>query len=382
MPSKSTFQFSDHKPHFWRVRQDVFERVTGTLTITIINYSVSDPEPHFSNQSPKAEVKNIRFAYLNWSELETQLSAYKKDGFTNLLKSASKISQTNKPVESPIVKRVRIEGRIPLNRLTFKIGYVECLKRLPGMPDPIQIILPNPHILPEFEAIKPFFGKLLGKRTIEFTGVVELIGKLVKKVACSSVDLDRINDDSISSVRRIVLKDSLKTASQTRLDKGLFGSGELFEDTPANAFGNTYRNHEKLLLEEIIEAHDVRNRPQLQFLAGQIHEVRTPLKFTLQPDFGFLFHYRGETMHHFLWELLNTNATYVWSLPAGPFTLPQAYQLLEREINAIREHGRMTYLHHTDNTAFVFNRVSHEHRNSDFIDGFPKWRARIMEMMV
>lgn len=327
-------------------------------------------------------MRHIRFASLKWTALQSQFSVYRKEAFKEITRMDRQVSKADELQFRPKVKRVRIEGRISLNHLTFKRGYAEGIKRLPGISDPVQLILANPHILPEFEAIKPFFGKLLGKRTIAFTGMVDMVGKLVQSVSCTSSDLDQINDDSISSVRRLVLKDSIKSRSQAQVDKSLFGSEELFDDTPAEALGNTYRNHEKLLLEEIMDTQHVRNRPQLQFLSGQIHHPATPLKFTLHPDFGFLFHHSGKTMHHFLWELLNTNATYIWSLPKGPFTLTQAYSLLEREVNSIRDHGRMTYLHHTDKTAFVFNRITHEHRNSDFIDGFPKWRARIMEMMV
>lgn len=381
-PAKGNFQFSDHRPLFWRVKQEAYERATGSLSITVINYRVSDPKPHFSKQQAKAPVKFIQFSSLKWPELQGQLSVYRKDDFTPLLKAPRATNQGEHNAANSAVKRIHIEGRIPLNRLTFKRGFAESEKRVPGLQEPVQIILPNPHILPEFEAIKPFFGRLLGKRTVAFTGVVEMVGKLVQTVSCSSADLNLINDKSISSVRRLVIRDSIKTMQQGRVDKGLFGSGEVFEDTPAEALGNTYRNQEKLLLEEIMDAQNVRNRPQLQFLSGQIHEPSSPLKFTLQPDFGFLFHHGGKTMHHFLWELLNTNATYIWSLPKGPFPLAQAYTLLEREINSIRDHGRMTYIQHTDRTAFVFNRIAHEHRNSDFIDGFPKWRAKIMEMMV
>lgn len=381
-PPKPNFHFSEHTTHYWRVRQDGYDRTTGTLSVTVVHYGAAHPEPHFSQQMPKAPVQHIRFARLDWVALQGNLSVYRKDAFSGLIQAGI---PTRKEDELPVkstVSRVRIEGRIPLNRLTFKRGYAESEKRLPGISDPVQIILANPHILPEFEAIKPFFGRLLGKRTIAFTGVVEMVGKMIQTVSCISADLNLINDDSISSVRRLVIRDSIKSMQWGRVDKGLFGSGEVFEDTPAEALGNTYRNQEKLLLEEIMDAQNVRNRPQLQFLSGQIHEPSSPLKFTLQPDFGFLFHHGGKTMHHFLWELLNTNATYIWSLPKGPFPLAQAYTLLEREINSIRDHGRMTYIQHTDRTAFVFNRIAHEHRNSDFIDGFPKWRAKIMEMMV
>lgn len=82
------FQFSEHKQLYWRVIQNAYERSTATSTVTVVNYSVTDYDPHFSNQSPKAEVKNIRFSLLKWSALEGQLSVYRKDDFTSLLKSS------------------------------------------------------------------------------------------------------------------------------------------------------------------------------------------------------------------------------------------------------------------------------------------------------
>jgi hypothetical protein len=385
-PPKSGFHFSEHRPHYWRVRQEAYDRANGELTVTVLGYEVAEPEPGFSSQHPKAPVRRIHFRPLDWAELQGQLSAYRKEDFEALLPKAADTEPTfgssNLTSHDPEVRRIPFEVKVPLQKLRFKLGYAETEKRLPGIPDPVRILLSNPHILPEFEAIKPFFGKLLGKRSVDISGVAEVLGVLVRSVHCSSPDLDRINDQSIASVRRMVLRDSIRAARVPRVDKSLFGSDEIFDDTPAEALGNTYRQQERLLLEEILDAQQIGNRAQLHYLAGQVHEAAAPLKFTLQPHFGFLFYHRGETMHHFLWELLNTNATYLWSLPREPFTLAQAYPLLEREINTIRDQGRMTYIQQVDRNAFVFHRIPHEHRNSSFVDGFPLWRARLMEKLV
>lgn len=385
-PPKSGFHFNEYRPHFWRVRQVAYDRVQGELTVRVVDYNVQAPESDFANQRPRAPIRSLRFLGLSWPDLEGQLSVYRKDDFKALLPAPE--SPVAAPEESPAhpegqkTHRIAIEGRIPLQRLRFRLGYAEAEKRLPGIPEPVTIVLSNPHILPEFEAIKPFFGKLLGKRSVDIAGYAEVVGYLVRKVHCHSPDLDRINEEAIASVRRLVLRDSIRSARDRGVDKSLFGSDEIFDDTPAEALGNTYRQQERLMLEEILDAQQVGNRAQLHFLAGQLHEASAPLKFTLQPHFGFLFYHRGETMHHFLWELLDTNATYLWSLPLTSFSLAVAYPLLEREINTIREQGRMTYLHHADRNAFAFHRIPHEHRNSAFVDGFPLWRARLMEKLV
>lgn len=385
-PPRSGFHFNEYRTHFWRVRQEAYDRVSGELTVQVVDYSAQAQDSDFAKQRPRAPIRRIRFTGLSWPDLEGQLSMFRKDDFHVLFPAPEPPDAV--PEESPPhperqkTHRIAIEGRISLQRLRFRLGYVETEKRLPGIKEPVTIVLSNPHILPEFEAIKPFFGKLLGKRSVDITGYAEAVGYLVRKVHCHSPDLDRINEESIASVRRLVLRDSIRSARDRGVDKSLFGSNEIFDDTPAEALGNTYREQERRMLEEILDAQEIGNRAQLHFLAGQLHDAGTPLKFTMHPHFGFLFYHRGETMHHFLWELLDTNATYLWSLPGESFRLDLAYALLEREINTIREQGRMTYLHHADRSAFVFHRIPHEHRHSAFVDGFPLWRARLMEKLV
>lgn len=106
------------------------------------------------------------------------------------------------------------------------------------------------------------------------------------------------------------------------------------------------------------------------------------LRFTLSPQFGFLFHVEGEEMDHFIWELLNTHATYIWSMEKRGMALGKKFKLLEREINFIRDHGGKAFLNNEKSSEFVFSKVNHEHSGSDLIDGFPKWKMRVNEKLV
>ncbi len=58
----------------------------------------------------------------------------------------------------------------------------------------------------------------------------------------------------------------------------------------------------------LLRTQDVRNAAQLAHLASQ-QEAGQKLRFVLSPRFGFLFFVRGEAMHHFLLELLDSHAT-------------------------------------------------------------------------
>lgn len=106
------------------------------------------------------------------------------------------------------------------------------------------------------------------------------------------------------------------------------------------------------------------------------------LRFTLSPQFGFLFHVEGEEMDHFIWGLLNTHATYIWSMEKEEMALDKKLKLLEREINLIKDHGRKTFLSSKKSSEFVFSKVNHEHSGSDLIDGFPKWKIRVNEKLI
>ena len=103
------------------------------------------------------------------------------------------------------------------------------------------------------------------------------------------------------------------------------------------------------------------------------------LRFTLSPKFGFLFYVEGKEMDHFIWELLNSHATYIWSIQKELTSLENKLKLIEREVNFIRGNGRRIYLNSEKTEDLIFNKINHENSETGVVDGFPKWKMRVNE---
>lgn len=387
-PEKEDFSLSERAPIFWEVSMLSFDKRTGELVIEVIDYEKKQAGDLLAKQKPKYSIRRITFTKLKWPALEKILNYYRREAFDSIVAYPE---QSKKRIPGPplsafdpkkIKEKVDIKEKHPLMKTKFKMGFVELDKKIKGLAEPIKIILENPHIIPEFDHVKPFFAKALGKRTIQITGYVEINNIGEKKVRCRSYEIDQINESLITNVKRLRLKDAVFKPKIHTIDKSLFTPEEYFEPTPDNSLGNRPPQKARDFMKEILELKGIRNRKQLIYLSGKLQSKNTGLRFTLSPTFGFLFHVEGEEMDHFIWELLNSHATYIWSIEKGGLSVEKKLKLLEREINFIRDHGRRQYLENTQSSDFVFSKVNHEHSGSDVIDGFPKWRVRVNEKLI
>ncbi|MEY3249546.1 MAG: hypothetical protein RL742_1589, partial [Bacteroidota bacterium] len=129
-----------------------------------------------------------------------------------------------------------------------------------------------------------------------------------------------------------------------------------------------------------------RNRQQLIYLSGAKQSKNEKIRFTLAPNFGFLFLVEGEQYNHFVWELLNSHATYIWSIGKTRQDLKLQYQRIEQAINTIRNSSRSAYKNayrqqQTDQDL-AFNYLQHQHAESALVDGFPKWKHQLNALLV
>jgi hypothetical protein len=150
--------------------------------------------------------------------------------------------------------------------------------------------------------------------------------------------------------------------------------------------GNVFRQTEQDIIKQLLADHRIRNRQQLVYLSGAQQSAKDKIRFTLNPHFGFLFLIQGETCRHFVWELLNSHATYIWSIANGDMDTAKQYRRIEMIINTIRANGREAYRNayrvKQMDQDILFNSIEHAHAGSDLIDGFPKWKHRLQELIV
>ncbi len=119
---------------------------------------------------------------------------------------------------------------------------------------------------------------------------------------------------------------------------------------------------------------------QLAHLAGR-QKRGQKLCLVLSPRFCFLFFVPRPGMHHFLPELLDTHATYGWSLPRENGTLAKHLEAVATEVQHLNSVGRRSYRR---SHAFPYPcwTVRHDAVGAEFVDGFPRWRVRVEEGLI
>jgi hypothetical protein len=392
-PSKESFHFNERTPIFWQVELCSFEKSRNCLEVEVVDYDVQGKVDAFTDQTPKYPIWELVFRRLTWKPLVYHLSIYQRSAFDELLgtdqefpaiegKSILKANTNSENGKLIGQEKFRIKTSCSLMKVTFKLGYVEVTKRVKGISRPVRMRIYNDHIIPEFDHVKPFFAKVLEKRKIAIEGyaTINTSGKIQTK--CYSRDITRINEEVITGVRRLRIRDRIMHPKIIAVDKTLFTPGEFFGESEEPILGNTLRKDDRLLLKEILEIEGVRNRKQMVYLSGRLQSEESQIKFTLSPQFGFLFYVNGEEMDHFVWELLNSHATYLWSADKDAATIEEKFALLEREISFIREHGRTAFLTNKFESVFEFTKINHASGESNVVDGFPRWKMRLNERLV
>ncbi len=392
-PPKTSFSFNPRNEIYWQAEMLDYEKSTGELAIKVVNYKAENEKERYAQQQPKAPVKSLKFSPLDWSELQVFLNFYTLKDFDDLVELPKREQANSETVfidhnfvpkdvfglKKP--RKIDIQIKYPLIKTEFKTGYIQFEKKLKGIAEPLTITIENDHIIPQFDHIKPFFAKALGKKKIQVSGYAEIDADGEIQVNCQSHEISQINEDLITSVKKLKIENAIFKPKVIAIDKSVFTPTEYFGNEEED-LGNVFRENDDELLKKILDLKGVRNKKQLVYLSGKLHSNKIGLRFTLSPKFGFLFHVEGKKKDHFIWELLDTNATYIWSMGRGGISLEKKYTLLEKEINFIRDQGRMVYLQNENTSEFVFCRVKHDDSNSKLVDGFPKWKKKVNEKLI
>ena len=404
-PAKKSFTFNEREKIFWQVEMLRYNKKRFALEVIVSNYEARPLKDAFAIQKPKYPIRAIVFRDIDWQELLRTFSHYSPQDFEKLVdfdevnKTRSLIDASTKGDQQDLdqaqsrgefsggifysgSKKIDLKFKHPLMKTKFKMGCVEVKKRIKEIDDTVTIVLLNSHIIPEFDHVKPYFSKVLGKKKIEVTGYLELDENNKIKINCKSKEIDLIDEEAITSVKSLHLKKAILSPKPIVVDKSLFTPEEYFDSEQDEVLGNISDKNNNEILQAILDLGEIRNRKQLIYLSGKLQSENTRLKFTLSPKFGFLFFVEGEEMDHFLWELLDSHATYIWSISKDAMPNEMKFRRLEREINFIRENGRMRYLNSEKSSDFIFNKVNHESSKTGVVDGFPKWKMRVNEKLI
>jgi hypothetical protein len=189
--------------------------------------------------------------------------------------------------------------------------------------------------------------------------------------------------ESVKYDRTLALTRPPKT---TNPDKSLYSTEDIFNlIDPDNKEGNVFNQSEPDIIKSLTQNDQVRNRKQLEYLSVTKQTTKSKIHYTLNPLFGFLFLTEGKERYHFVWELLQTHATYIWSIEKEEKEVVTLYPKIEEILNIIRLIGReeykKTYSNRNMGFNFSFKAIEHQDISINLDDGFSKWKIRLDELL-
>lgn len=401
--------FTSSREIFWKVEMKKFDKNSNKLFIEIKHYNCNDLST-FLSQKLKKEIKYLEFGKFNWKYLEPLLSSYQRIKLINQLTNSEDIPYKQKTTKEatfnntetkshsnynpefitinrePITVKLEEEFAIDFNDSVFMLGYVKFSKHIKWLNQTLDFKIENENILTEFDNIKYWFSKKLKIKKFIVKAYFTLIDNQLTEFSATSKDIDNIDQNLIEGVKVQRTLEITKSIRPQEIDKGLFTADDLFSlDNKNDLEGNVFKQTEKDILEMLVEKCNVRNKRELTYLSGSKQSLNYRIRFTNHPNFGFIFTTEGELNNHFIWELLNSHATYIWTIEKGRKEIELQYKRLETTINTILECGREKYkrAYKTTNqdNDLILNVIYHKDKGSQLIDEFPKWKHRINELI-
>lgn len=388
---------------FWSVKMNTFNKESGKLSVKILNYNENNSSA-FQSQKPRYDIKSIVFGVFDWLELEPLLSSYQKNKFINqlenipiieythtknLIKGKSAFNQyVNTQIEDkdPINKTYDEEFTIDFNDCVFISGAIEFSKHFNRNNQQLKIQIQNDNIRPQFDNIKQWFSRKLKTKKIRVKIVYTLTDNNINIISVKSEDIDKIDQNLIESIKIQRTLDIVRAIRPDEIDKTLFTSDNLYslyikDDSGENIFGQT----EIDILDTLIKNSNVRNKRELNYLSSHVQSLNYKIRFTSYPNFGFIFLAEGKLNNHFIWELLNSHATYVWTIEKGDIEIELQYNRIESTINKILKCGRDEYKKSYKTKLFdidlICNFINHTEKDTLSLNGFPRWKQRIHELI-
>lgn len=357
------------RPFYWEIIPKTFNKNKGTLEVAISNFNPKVSSPWIGS-CPKYRITSINFHNLNWDDFSLFVSSYNNKAKLSMPSSSTKM-------ESARFHEVTLTERIRLMDLKFEKGHVSFDKCFSWASDEQLIKIHNPHIFPQLKLLLPYLIKLLKKKTIN----VELkIGRENGKttyINAISKDIDKINQESLQVIKVFQLDDTRKKLRDSNMQNIFNPPPQIIDDI---ILGNI-DSFERELLFSILSKEEVRNKHQLNHLSSLLSD-KQKLFLTIDPQFGFVFRIEGEEMIHFIWELVNSHATYIWSFPKD-ITPTSQLQRIEEEFAVLTQHGRSYYKSYFENSDALFlNIVNHSTTHNPMVDQFNRWRMRVEGLMI
>lgn len=384
---------------FWQIELLAFYKETGILKVKVLDYNVVHPAAMYLQLNSKYLIKDLVFEKLDWHELQPLTYKYDLDMLRPYLVHAPPSFRMERPVKKPIVtpsttppppsppraatvaqpvkKKFHVEEKVEFKDLRFADGLVAF--DIQPFHTTYTVELKNDFLQESFNFCKEWFIKKFKKSWVQVSVTGYLIDEKLGDYTVTSENLSSINDTMILAIREAVLKDFVRKAMAKQTGKRVHGVADI-QDQSALKDLRTRTSHltekELEILMTTILARNARNEKQIDFLAKHPSVQMSHFKFTRPPRKGLIFGFEGGMFTHFVWELLQSNATYVWSFPTNKHTPNEMHEFLEQYIALITDEGRFEWRKSASfqlQENHLFTPVNHIHQNTHLNEGLPLW---------
>jgi hypothetical protein len=420
---KGTYLFNQEDATYWLV---FLQCSQGILWANVLDYEFNN-HSLFDTQGFVYTIIELNFENLNWEIINKQLKGFKAQG-TSLLtngyginKKLSAIEQSRgsfwgetntswrkfieaeePQIPNPQKKRrqskqtdviqpiteswenisttkqtiqaIDIHFTVPFMQVEFHDGYVSFIAHIKQVDRRMFFRVANPYVKKEFETVKKWFKKKLEINSINVSANVLLHEDLPAAKNATSIEIQAINSDLIEKTKEYRTL-FLTGKTPVKPGKSLYTTDDIFAAIQSEEKGNAFDQSDTETVQILIKKNTVRSRKQLEYLSER-HAAEVKLRFTLKPNFGFVFLLQNAGTNYFIWELLETHATYIWSVSEAEGNTEDQYKQVEYIISQINTNGRNAY-----RSNFKFGSTDGQFRfySIDHTDdgGFKKWKTNL-----
>jgi len=312
-------------------------------------------------------------------------SSYKIPEEVPSTKYRPEIESYNVP-KGPFIEHLNINFSVKFQEATFINGSVKFKKYIKKIATEIDFRIENNCLLEEFDNIKLWFSKKLKTKKFNVSCKITLVDRKFSQAIASSPEIEMITPNIIESIkydRTIALTKPPKTDNP---EKSIYNTEDLFQlIDPEYRDGNVFNQSGPEIIKSLTQTEFVRNRKPLEYLSDVKQTINSKIHYTLNPLFGFIFLNETNLKYHFIWELLQSHATYIWSIDKENRELNSLYTKIEEIINVIKIIGREEYkkTYSTKNLGyeFTFKAVDHHDITINPDDGFKQWKRKLDELL-
>jgi hypothetical protein len=392
-------RFDTNRRIYVEAEQLQYHNESRTLKIRIISYTSTDIE-QFEEQKPKYPIEWLEIDKMDWLKFKPFLRSYNADliryyfyNAEELFTGKDTIEETKSRLRSDIqslrqarpneyfqrereavIENIQTVAKVRFEEATFYDGKIGFSIKLKGYQIARKFFIENEFLKEEFEYIKPWIIKKIGKWFLASIKI-KLVDGQIEAASAGSDEINQINTDLIESIRILKVTEFLKKPAREKL---LYSHDDVLSVvTEREGEINVLSASASDILEIMIKQGVVRNIRQLEFLSKDKQSLNDKLRFTAKPHFGFVFKVDGIAKQFFIWELLNTHATYVWEKDIEESA---SNEFIENEISLIKTNGREEYRKQHKNLAtkdFQFHLIEHEGADLTEEERFKKWKEKV-----